>query len=940
MKRGIGMVLFIVWLSSFCLGVRAAAETWLYTDPKTQVTFSVPANWKQEEMSQERQYLDAKFVCVEGGSVLIYGSVDLWEKLPAQDKIGKTRAQINNSLFTETEIAEMIGVLPDKVETVTYGRATYFQTIIPTTQPLISTTQLACIHNGWLYTFQYSTTSSRYEEIKTVLESVQYPGGPPSATVGGRAASRANGPLPFIGMLMVSLLITVSVYTVPVLIYRFGIRKAPLPPAKAKKFTVIYGILAFLAMSVLLFLLNGEAAASSAILLWSMVNYKILTSGRGADFPDVPVQENRPMDPSGPVAWEECEAPHTESASVGEDLPPGDPDAFKRRSENGSLFDVCGEQATREDEEMTCPGCDRAIPGDSRFCPYCRHPMVSEQGVPSEPACVVASHLEKAEAAYRGYREESVGTLFPGGVTQAANIITTLAGVLQLDLSQCDVLRYSRILSLYTYVQIRGTMHSDLLRIVQGLQADHADLIQSERKAREVLAACIVHAQHIGFTLSSESNWQAISSLADYIGQSAADSESNRQAASAHIEDPAYGLVPNKPIFTRGVRGSQEYLCGLVTVAGEPLQWNRRGSIGVQGIQGMVDVYDSYLPSGQAYQTLYICMCAQTNSRQAPLGFQWRRGRSGPAGPVAEEAAMAVPTCLRCGADLNAAGKCPICRKRRRRLGWGISLGCLLIAAAAVLVGIFVVKPAIAYQRAENHLEAGQYDEAYAGFCALGTYRDAAVMAKEARYQKALLLLEEKKYTEANPILQELGDYKDSASRIHYHHHILFEEKEPTCTEEGFYHYLCEGCGDNYFVTREPKGHRYGEATCTKAAVCSVCKKTIRKALGHTTEYNKCQRCNKVLFQKKTYSGTGPRRITDVKLPRGSYWVTLDFIGESNFVVWLYGDNPDMASSLLANTIGSHYLYGPVWVENRPVEKGCIDVVMAQGSWTITVEAN
>lgn len=67
MKRGIGMVLFIVWLSSFCLGVRAAEETWLYTDPKTQVTFSVPANWKQEEMSQERQYLDAKFVCVEGG---------------------------------------------------------------------------------------------------------------------------------------------------------------------------------------------------------------------------------------------------------------------------------------------------------------------------------------------------------------------------------------------------------------------------------------------------------------------------------------------------------------------------------------------------------------------------------------------------------------------------------------------------------------------------------------------------------------------------------------------------------------------------------------------------------------------------------------------------------------------------------------------------------
>ena len=41
----------------------------------------------------------------------------------------------------------------------------------------------------------------------------------------------------------------------------------------------------------------------------------------------------------------------------------------------------------------------------------------------------------------------------------------------------------------------------------------------------------------------------------------------------------------------------------------------------VDGINGMVDVYDTYLPSGEEYKTIYINMYGASNSTFAPKGF-------------------------------------------------------------------------------------------------------------------------------------------------------------------------------------------------------------------------------------------------------------------------------------------------------------------------------
>ncbi len=88
--------------------------------------------------------------------------------------------------------------------------------------------------------------------------------------------------------------------------------------------------------------------------------------------------------------------------------------------------------------------------------------------------------------------------------------------------------------------------------------------------------------------------------------------------------DEDFGLVPEKPIFTHALKmvdGEREYLNKLYTINGEKIKYNRIGSMGVEGINGMIDIYETFLPSGQPYKTIYINMYGAKESTAAPKGF-------------------------------------------------------------------------------------------------------------------------------------------------------------------------------------------------------------------------------------------------------------------------------------------------------------------------------
>ena len=100
----------------------------------------------------------------------------------------------------------------------------------------------------------------------------------------------------------------------------------------------------------------------------------------------------------------------------------------------------------------------------------------------------------------------------------------------------------------------------------------------------------------------------------------------NSQMQPDHEDDDDFGLVPENPIFTlalKSVIGEEEYLDNLYTVNGEKIKYNRRGSISVAGINGMIDIYETYLPSGEPYKTVYINMYGAKRSKRAPAGFSF-----------------------------------------------------------------------------------------------------------------------------------------------------------------------------------------------------------------------------------------------------------------------------------------------------------------------------
>ncbi len=158
--------------------------SFVYTDKDTDVTFTVPDNWKQEEFTKDREFIDSKFVSTKDSSgVIIYGSTDMWEEMSEYDKVGYCRSDLNNSAFTKSDIAEMAGTTEDEITTVTYNGIEYFKTEINTSTNIynldinVTITQLIFVNNGWMYTFQFSGTNTHklYPEFETLLKSVQYP---------------------------------------------------------------------------------------------------------------------------------------------------------------------------------------------------------------------------------------------------------------------------------------------------------------------------------------------------------------------------------------------------------------------------------------------------------------------------------------------------------------------------------------------------------------------------------------------------------------------------------------------------------------------------------------------------------------------------------------------------------------------------------------------
>lgn len=176
-------------------------NAFIYTDTDSGVTFTVPANWEEDKIITDANFLDVKFSSTkEDGCSMIYGSNDVWELMSASDKVGYTRSSFNNSAFTKAEIAEMYGTTADKISVVTYRGVEYYKGESIASKDVygfdfsLTMTQLVYIDNGWMYMFQFSGTSSHklYSDFESLLNSVQYPNASNVSGVGSTDAAPSD----------------------------------------------------------------------------------------------------------------------------------------------------------------------------------------------------------------------------------------------------------------------------------------------------------------------------------------------------------------------------------------------------------------------------------------------------------------------------------------------------------------------------------------------------------------------------------------------------------------------------------------------------------------------------------------------------------------------------------------------------------------------------
>ena len=165
-------------------------SSFTYRDSNSGTTFTVPENWAESPMFEEREYLDAKFtsnleegLCIIYTCEDIYGNEEFQSELTPAEKLSISRANFDNSILTKEIVAEMVPGENQNVSMVSYGGVEYFfaeVTASGTAYGLtvsMSTTYAVHCENGYLHTFLFNAgkDSPYFKDFEALVSSAEYP---------------------------------------------------------------------------------------------------------------------------------------------------------------------------------------------------------------------------------------------------------------------------------------------------------------------------------------------------------------------------------------------------------------------------------------------------------------------------------------------------------------------------------------------------------------------------------------------------------------------------------------------------------------------------------------------------------------------------------------------------------------------------------------------
>lgn len=380
------------------------SDPFKYSDSKTGASFTVPANWTEGTLTEEREYIDAKFTSnFEEGLSIIYGSNDVWSEFSAGDKVGLTRADIDNSIITIADIAEMLGTAANNVTTIKCGGKEYYKAEVTSKQSAyglnisVTITYLYHVENGYIYSFQFSgpSGSEYYGDFETLLNSVNYPAIATSslnaAATNGTETASIDTSGAWITSLLIGLLITIVIHPLPIYIYRHAIRKTPVEPKRAKIITILDAIIVFIIMCLITYMTDGNKISTTAVLLWSYVSYLILTTGYQKTFTEPGIQvpinnknanipENLTSASKVTICSDEAEIISSTIDSPVETVATGPAEGINEHIDGTPINkDATDNETPAENTEIEppppeiffCHKCGTKLPSDSDFCYKC-----------------------------------------------------------------------------------------------------------------------------------------------------------------------------------------------------------------------------------------------------------------------------------------------------------------------------------------------------------------------------------------------------------------------------------------------------------------------------------------------------------------------------------------------------------------------------------------
>ena len=376
-----------------------------YHDKLSGTVFPIPQGWAQRAEDPEFDGVEF-FPITNSDTILLISCVDLYQEyLKSCEELGekvrhKTRAEFDLVYSGKAAAADILSCKESEVSTSQYGGSIYYhiKKNVPVERNGITVKQsvvyLTRIENGFMYYFQFygEKTSVYYTELEEMLANIRYTHADEQDVAAARVKRLWSRLSPL--NLLISLLITVAVYSLPIFIYRWCIRRYPVERKKAKIIAIVYGIAAWILMSVIVFVVNDGGVAGAAVFLWSWVNYRVLIGGRDkrrrVEEPQDDPWMREPEFVEPQIREPEIAQPGTEESAI-EERKIAEPCAVEFREEEPKLAEPeiaepepqpaepelvetepsKPEPAPEEEPYRFCPRCGfELIPG-SRFCSRC-----------------------------------------------------------------------------------------------------------------------------------------------------------------------------------------------------------------------------------------------------------------------------------------------------------------------------------------------------------------------------------------------------------------------------------------------------------------------------------------------------------------------------------------------------------------------------------------